>query len=228
VTSDPASGVSIEEFATAYPVLFHLAQGGSWPSIERHGLLCTTALLDLFEIAGSARNTIERAHRPQSVTIEHPEHGSVVIRDQKPMSEKRLVGALIDGTQPPEWYALLNGFVFFWPTLARLERMRGAYEGQRQTIITIDTLELLTRHAPKIRLSAINSGATRPMAFPRGRSTFMSMTDFPFAARRRSGKASAVAEVLVEGGVLDINEIAVSVEDVSPEGASRTIWKRAR
>jgi len=60
---------------------------GSWPGIERHGLRSTTALLDLFEVAGSDRERIESQHRPESETIHHPRYGTAVIRDQKPMSD---------------------------------------------------------------------------------------------------------------------------------------------
>ena len=38
-----------------YPRLYHMAHAGSWPMIQRHGLLSTTALLDLFEIGGERR-----------------------------------------------------------------------------------------------------------------------------------------------------------------------------
>jgi hypothetical protein len=60
-----------------WPRLYHMAEAGSWPSIERHGLLSTTALLDLFEISGPRREAIESARRPESVKITHPLHGEV-------------------------------------------------------------------------------------------------------------------------------------------------------
>ena len=42
--------------AHRYPVLCHMAEAGTWPSIAANGLLSTTALLDLFEANGSARD----------------------------------------------------------------------------------------------------------------------------------------------------------------------------
>ena len=48
-------GITHEEFVRRYPRLYHMAQVGSWPSIERNGLLSTSALLDLFQIKGEAR-----------------------------------------------------------------------------------------------------------------------------------------------------------------------------
>src|SRR6185436_11524880 len=97
-----------------FPRLYHMAEAGSWPSIERHGLLSTTALLDLFEIKGAEREALELQHRPESVEIRHPRHGVAIIRDQKPLREKSLKQALQDGLAPRDWYRILNEKVFFW------------------------------------------------------------------------------------------------------------------
>src|SRR5438552_474742 len=90
-----------------YPVLFHMAENGSWDSIARNGLLSTSALLDLFEVPSSVRETIESARRAESIPIQHPRHGQAVIRDNKPLSESALISCLEDMT-PQEWYRLLN------------------------------------------------------------------------------------------------------------------------
>ncbi len=50
-----------------YPVLYHMAEAGSWDSISEHGLLSTRSLIDLFEVDGDARDAILRARRPASV-----------------------------------------------------------------------------------------------------------------------------------------------------------------
>src|ERR1043166_6859582 len=62
-------GVSVEELSKRYPVLYHMAEFDTWASIRKYGLLSTTALLDLFEIDGKERSTIEKKHRPASVEI---------------------------------------------------------------------------------------------------------------------------------------------------------------
>src|SRR5690242_18502139 len=102
-----------------------MAESGSLPGIRRHGLLSTSALLDLFEIAGSERYNIESCRRPGSVVISHPVHGQAVIRDQKPMSEEMLRRCLI-GLTPRQWFELLNHKVFFWADGDRLQRLLGA------------------------------------------------------------------------------------------------------
>ena len=69
-------GVGLEELAELNPVLFHMAAEGSWPSIQQHGLLSTSALLDFFEIEGGEREKIEDRHRPKS----HPRHEPAPLR----------------------------------------------------------------------------------------------------------------------------------------------------
>ena len=104
------------ELIERYPRVYHMAEDHSWPSIERHGLLSTSALLDLYEISGAARRAIESARRASSVTITHQRHGTAVVRDQKPMHESALARCLDDEMTPAQWYRLLNAKVFFWPT----------------------------------------------------------------------------------------------------------------
>src|SRR5947208_561341 len=98
------NGVSIAKLADAYPRLYHVTSEGSWPFIEKHGLLSTEALLDLFEIIGAQRDQILASRRPECVTIENPAHGRAIIRDQKPLIESRLRTALEDGLRPKDWY----------------------------------------------------------------------------------------------------------------------------
>jgi hypothetical protein len=54
-------GVSVEELSVTYPRLYHIAQEGSWPGIQEHGLLSTEALVDLFDVDEALRNALLRA-----------------------------------------------------------------------------------------------------------------------------------------------------------------------
>ena len=85
-----------------------MAEFGSWPSIRQHGLLSTSALLDLYEVAGVERAGLEFRHRPECEEIYHDAHGSAVIRDQKPMTDADLRKCLRDGLTPADWYEILN------------------------------------------------------------------------------------------------------------------------
>src|ERR1700690_2977008 len=135
------NGITTDELSARFPLLYHMAQLGSWPSMEEHGLLSTTALLDLFDVRGDERYRIESCHRPESIPIVHPKHGRAVIRDQKPMSDRSVRKALIGGLEPADWYRELNSRVFFWLSEERLNTLMNAraYRDQRHTVLVVDT-----------------------------------------------------------------------------------------
>src|SRR2546429_180882 len=58
-SQDLPVGISIDQLVAHFPRLYHMAEAGSWPSVEQHGLLSTSALLDLFEVTGEKRRDIE-------------------------------------------------------------------------------------------------------------------------------------------------------------------------
>lgn len=181
-----------------------MSECDSWPTIQKHGLLSVTALLDLFEYSGPKRNSIESEWRPSKVAIKHPVHGTVVIRDQKPMPPDALQECLKPGLEPSDWYKLLNGKSFFWAGTARLERMltAKAYMNERHWVIKVDANDLLDRYLEKIELTPFNTG----FAFDgrtRGVETFKRLADWP--------RAFEVAEVAVDYAVPDIADLTVSV-----------------
>jgi hypothetical protein len=200
-----------------YPRLYHMAHQGAWPSIECHGLLSTTALLDLFGVNGPAREQLESSRRSKSEAIDHPTHGRVLLRDQMPLNEKKLLKALRDGLTPRQWYRLLNRKVFFWGPESRLGVLQSAreYEADRQTIVVVDAAQLVARHGDRILLCHMNSGATQPMAFPRGRKTFLPIEEYPLVERRKKyGIKSAVAEVTVDYAVPDLREFVIEAYEI--------------
>lgn len=211
-----------------YPKLYHMAADGSWPSIRRHGLLSTTALLDLFEVTGEQRRALELTHRPESVVIHHPVHGVATVRDQKPLSVSKLQKSLTD-MSIEEWFALLNRMVFFWPTRDRLDGLAGAraYRDDPHHVLVVDSKSLVSQYAGQLQLSHMNSGTTSPMAFPRGSDTFKSLQDFPLEQRIKKSRMGAVAEVTVPRGVPDIASHVLRVERVVGATVTETIWKRS-
>jgi hypothetical protein len=198
-----------------HPRLCHMAEGGSWPSIERHGLLSTTALLDKFEVV-EGRDAIESARRGSTVTIAHPTYGQAVIRDQKPMIESRLERCLTNGMAPRQWYELLNGLVFFWLTEDRLSRLLGArpYRVLEHDVLTLDTSRVVGDYGDAILLAPYNTGSTAYEPPPRGRETFQSVSDYPFDEWRAKGRGSrdAVVELVVPKAVENIRDYVIRVE----------------
>jgi len=118
-------GVSPEKLAELYPRLYHMAEADSWESIRKRGLLSTSSLLSLFDIDSESRRTIELCKRGRPHEIKHEKYGRAVIRDQLPIVESKLRACLQD-CSPEEWYAFLNGRVFFWLCEERLHVLLGA------------------------------------------------------------------------------------------------------
>ena len=112
------------------PLIYHMSAPGSWPSIRKHGLLSTSALLDLFEYEGETRYQIECCRRSDWVTLNHSVHENVSIRDQWPLSDSGLRKALPRDMRPACWYKILNNMVFFFPCKERIKRMLMVYKNK--------------------------------------------------------------------------------------------------
>lgn len=199
--------------ARRWPCLYHMAEAGSWPSIQRHGLLSTSALLDLFGISGAERDAIESARRPESIEITHPAHGSAWIRDNKPINVTVLRRTLV-GMSEAEWYRELNRRVFFWLTEDRLERLRRAppYRHREHDIITLDTARLMDAHASTVELAHLNTGAVHAGAnYLRGAGTFKSIPDYPWADRVRIARHEPIVELTVPYALRDVDTFVVDV-----------------
>jgi hypothetical protein len=206
-------GITAERLAELYPCVYHMAEDGTWESIRDRGLLSTTALLDLYDIGGEQRFSIESRHRPESLAVTHPVYGPVVFRDQKPMRERSLENCLTNMT-PQQWYELLNRKVFFWATKERLLSLLSAraYRHRSHCVLTVDTAPLVAGYARSLRLSPINSGSTIYKPQQRGRQTFLPLRDYPFEDRRRKrGVKNAIAEICVDRAVPNIADFVLRV-----------------
>ena len=190
-----------------------MAEAGSWASVQRHGLLSTTALLDLFEVTDDNRAAIEAARRPESVEITHPEHGAAWIRDNKPINETVLRRTLV-GMSEAEWYRTLNGRVFFWMSERRLDRLRGApaYRHREHDILTLDTKAVLAFYEDQVELTHLNSGAVHPSAnYPRGLGTFRKISAYPWRERSRTAPTEPIVELTVPYAVRDVTDFVIDV-----------------
>jgi hypothetical protein len=210
-----------------YPRLWHMAEDGAWPSIQRYGLLSTSALLDLYGINGRERDAIESEHRPKSIEIHRQGLDRAVVRDQKPMSDVGLARCLRDGLTPQEWYRILNTKTFFWLTEQRLSTLLNArpYRELAHTVLSVDTATLVGTHETNIRLSPMNSGCTKPFPHPRGRSTFLPISEYPFDERRNRG-ADAIVELAIEGSIPDIAMHVISVQRMRGTVILESIFER--
>lgn len=204
-------GISLDKIAELHPILYHMAEFGTWESIRKHGLLSTSALLDLFGIAEPERTNIEACRRKSSIEIDDTRNGKAVIRDQRPMSDSKLARCLKDGLTPGDWYRTLNSKVFFWLTEQRLVTLMGAYADREHLVLEVDTAELLQRCADRIMLAPMNTGTTSPMAFPRGRDTFQPPHRYPFEMnkKKKGGARKAIVELTVDYSVPGISDFTL-------------------
>ena len=197
------------------PTLYHLTQINNWPSIEQHGLLSTQALLDLAGLSEIEREYVEHRHRSEPVALSN----GVVISDQKPMPPTALARCL-QGVTPEQWYTLLNSKVFFWLDTERLSRLRRVYRAIPQIVMSIDTEQLLAKHAGQITLTPINTGNARRQPAQRGLCTFV-----PYKTWLESGwtsetdalntrprlRSHPAAELTVAYAVPDVMDFVVDV-----------------
>jgi hypothetical protein len=219
------NGEELGELISDCPSLYHMAMKDSWPMIREHGLLCTEALLKLFEIDSNLASTLLNERRPKSVPISHSILGQAVVRDQIPMHESDLLRCLRDGLTPKDWYKLLNERVFFWLTEERLERLlcAGAYRNLKHLVLKVPTRVIIERYYDNIELAPMNTGCTKPMPHPRGADTFLPIEKYPYAAwKKKRKRGERVVELTVIGGVPDISNY---VDEVSVRscGGSKVI-----
>ena len=172
--------------------LYHLAEADNLTSILQHGLMSTERLLSLVGMPEAERAALLRRHRPNSSRLSE----SVLIRDQRPMPPATLARALMDGLEPADWYALLNGHVFLWPDRKRMDRQRQACGGRPQALLTFDGAALLDRFGAEAFMSPINSGNARRKPAPRGQDTLVPYGNWLRAGWPTGQRTRPPAEVL--------------------------------
>jgi hypothetical protein len=102
-----------------------------------------------------------------------------------------------------QWFAVLNERVFFFLQRKRLDALLGAYNGEPQLVITLDTASLVAAYESRIELCKFNSGFARPHNKKlRNRASFLPMTDYAHSPRTVANpRGEDVAELTVLGSV---------------------------
>jgi hypothetical protein len=198
--------------------VFHLAEADNWPSIQKHGLLCATALSGL---AGNSEADRARVmhHRATRTVLSN----GAVVRDQTPMPPSAL-RACLHGMTPDEWYALLNSKVFFWADVERLKRHMHACRRYPQVVMVLDAAALLSRYSHRAAVSPFNTGNARRRPASRGRTTFVPYLTWcesgwrheaeGLGTRPRAG-SHRPAELTVAGAVPDVMDFVVDIRQVA-------------
>ncbi|GIE83083.1 hypothetical protein Aph02nite_90330 [Actinoplanes philippinensis] len=206
--------MDVEELIERHPRVFHTMPAAAWPSVQRHGLLSTVRLIDLFGVDGESRDRLLGSPRTRSVVLEAPGLPPAVIRDQKPM--KFIDEKIEPGSSLAEYLTAINSRVFFWATPERLDRLRQAreYRAGNQVVLHVDTRALVERHGPRVELCRLNSGAVTQKNHPvRGHRSWLPIADYPYGEYRRMyGRDGALVEVTVLDAVPDILELADRID----------------
>lgn len=221
----------LEELIGDCPTLYHMAERDSWPSIEKDGLLSTTALLDRYSISGTDRDKIESSRRPTSVVLHEKDLGRAVVRDQSPMDDSGLSRCLQDGLLPQDWYRILNNKVFFWLTRPRLLRLlkAGNYRNEEHDVLLLDSAALISAYKESIWFCPINSGSTKPFPHPRGNATFSRIPNYPYAMwkkEKRRPRGERVVELAVDYSVPNVREFVRRVVRMKGEDDLQLLWEK--
>lgn len=112
---------------------------------------------------------------------------------------------------------MLNERVFFWTEEARVESLLGARMNRKRArdVLVLDTLGLVRESLERVELSPINTGATIHRPARRGLKTFTPVSALSFEDwRRQRGKRDRIVELVVRGGVADVDRHLVERREV--------------
>jgi hypothetical protein len=166
-------------------------------------LLSAARLCDLFEVPQPRRATLLDANRDRYEPLQHPVHGSAILRRQL-MRDRVMQPRLAPDLTPAEWRRFINSLVFFVIDAARAIRLRNYDGGQDQVILAWSTCAVLDAGVDLL-ICRYNNG----------------MVDRTAASRRRlRDRSDYVPLSRYVGG--PISEIAVS--GAIPADLDFTVW----
>lgn len=214
----------LENLINRYPYVYHMAEVGTWTSIQHRGLLSATAALDALGVTGARRAQLEGGHRSEMEPL-HPGHADdIILRDQRPMPPGRLLHALPPELPPEQWYRLINSKVFFWVSQERLGRLLRSYGTVEHDVLRVDTASLLEIHAGRTSLCHMNSGNTWPMPHRRDAGIFRRIPDYP--VNNVGNPKKEVVELVIDYSVPDIANHVVEVLRMQADEVRGTVWHR--
>jgi hypothetical protein len=207
--------VDAHEFAIRYPTLYHMADEVAWPSIQKHGLLSTRAMVDLYDPEPAIRAAILCGVRRSCITLESDELGTMTVRDQLPL--KFLDACLEEGATRQDFLDALNGRVFFWLSMERLQRLLSAraYKNRRHIVMHVDTAALLKAYGAEAELAPINTGSAHVPNVPkRGPDVFVALERYQFEEwhQKRTRSGEPVVELTLPYAVPGIANVVRRVE----------------
>lgn len=218
------------KFVDLYPRLYHMAQGGAWPSIQRHGLLSTSAIVDLYNVDSSLRVAIATNVRRESVSLTDPDLGTMTIRDQRPM--KFLDECLEPGASRLAFLSAINTRIFFFPGNSGLYRLMGAklYRDLPQTVIEFDTRAVVEAFGHVAELAPYNTGSMHvPTAPIRSAAVFKPISEYPYdfwEKKRRHSSTEPVSEFTLPYSMPQAEEFVLKAQTWVGGASTETLYER--
>ncbi|MFN8075103.1 MAG: hypothetical protein U0Q15_06735 [Kineosporiaceae bacterium] len=178
--------------------LFHVTRSENLPSILEHGLLTATTLVEGAGLADEQVKALLDAPRREAAPVDHPELGTVWLRDQLRMTEAGLARVLDDSLTPRDWCRLLNGMTFFFPTEKAALDLSAAsqYRAVSHVLLELDVHPLVEDFGTQVKIATFNTGSTAQGGATkrRSRSSFIPVT-------RYQGTLAQVREVVVTADI---------------------------
>ena len=214
----PGPGPSAVALSRRWSALWHCSFAGAWPGIQAYGLQSTARLLELAKVPATQRQQLLRLPRAEVSRIQFPNGAQAILRDQHPLSSRRLSRALQDLSQE-QWLQLLNARVFLFTQEPHARRLIKVYVDHGQEVLKLKTASLLAAYESQIEVSTRNSGALPRTSQPsRGRHTFVPLADFP------PDHVAAVQEVTILAGIDQIEPFVTNVIRYRPDGSKQRVW----
>lgn len=208
--------MEIEKFIERCPFLYHLTSKQNAKSIiEGKVLYSANTLIDMSKNKTDKEVKTHKRFKHYLLNIDDNE---ILLRDQRPISEKALAKCLTDGWSVADFLFHLNNRVFMWPNLDRLSRHFKRYENEEPIIFRFPSKEMLLAN-PHVKFARLNTGATRPNSYlggvapERGSKTFLAAMDYAL-------NVNTVAEVTFEKSCIISSEYGI---DKHPEGGFKNL-----
>lgn len=141
----------VTEFTARWPILFHVTETGSIPSIRCHGLMSAAALCRR-HVPTAEADTLLQNNRDSHAT---PASGLWLRRQG--LRDAALRPRLDPGITCMAWRLFINSLVFFCPSQAAAHRLHAAETSRRQSVLAFRTQDVLAA-APDLRWCAYNNG----------------------------------------------------------------------
>ena len=196
--------MDLDALVARFPRIWHVTFPGGWGGINRSGLRST---LDLLESAG--RSDEAKAVRPDITTVSTADVDAT-LRNQAP--NRKDPAPYLDGVTVEEWWQLVNGRSYFFPTREDADKMieTNLEQGHSQEVLTFETRRLLGPVADSIHVSTVSAGVFPRTAGPaRGHGTFQRLADY-------TGPSLKIREISVTETVPMLDAAVISVVAMAP------------